>query len=149
MSAIVLVEKRAQAFEIENTGPTEAVRAQFGPSVIVAATLAAVASGNVAATARFLSAIIDGSLSYSTVAERRRAVERIVTAMQTFHRDATLVAACIGAITHASLLCTVAVPVRMLLSAVKPHELDPKPCVFSIIATTPFGPLQRIVARRL
>jgi hypothetical protein len=55
------------------------------------------------------------------VAEREKAVEAILSALQAFPRNASIVAGCLGALAH-TLCMEVAIPVAAVLKAVKRHE---------------------------
>ena len=83
--------------------------------------LSSVAGGDVNGVARCLSSFIDGTVSYACVAEREKAVAALLSALEAFPRNASIVAGCLGAFAH-TLCMEVAIPVAAVLKAVKQHE---------------------------
>ena len=94
-------------------------------NTIVARLASAVASGDLYRMGQCLTSFIGRTISYASLAEREEAVEGIMSALQAFPENATIVAGCIGAIAFATLHCVeCSFPVVLLLNAVKPHEKD-------------------------
>jgi hypothetical protein len=90
--------------------------------IVTAKLLAAVSTSDLKAAATCLTSYIDGSTTYSSIVEREAAVDAIVVAMKGF-ADAGMVAACIGALSHVSLMCTeCAPPMATVLKLTKPFE---------------------------
>jgi hypothetical protein len=88
-----------------------------------AALNAAVATGNVSAVGQCLTAFMQRTVSYASSTERQAAVDAIADALRAFPKHVGLVAGALGAMTHASLCVTeAAIPVHIVLNAVKPHE---------------------------
>ena len=88
---------------------------------MMARLLSAVVDGDVNGTARYLSSFVDGTVLYASVAEREKAVAAILSALQAFPQNTSIVAGCLGALAH-TLCMEVVIPVAAVLKVVKRHE---------------------------
>eukprot|EP00966_Prymnesium_polylepis_P306528 7083167-Prymnesium_polylepis.3 len=89
--------------------------------IVTAKLLAAVSASDTKAAATCLTSYIHGTATFDTALERAAAVNAVVVAMKNFG-DAGIIAACLGALSHISLMCTeCALPMTTIVKLTTPH----------------------------